>query len=65
MTISRQERWLIKIRRKGKEKMRAESDREKSGARSFMGQHVESNVQATVVSGETLPRESLDDFAQL
>lgn len=44
--------------------MRAESDREKSGARSFMGHHVESNVQATVVSGETLPRESLDDLAQ-
>lgn len=36
VTMSRQGRQLIKIRRKGKEKMRAESDRGKSGTRSFI-----------------------------
>lgn len=63
--MSRQGRWPIKIHRKGKEKMKEESNREKSGARSFVGTVVEASVAATVVFVEALPTGSLAELAQL
>lgn len=64
--MSRQGRWCIQILRKGKEKMRPESEKKKKKFQEsvLLGQHIKP-MEATVVIGKTLPEGPSNELAQL